>query len=95
MYLRIFVVIMDLEILEDFNRNIYCISHGVWAIRYFILTWVFVLLILTIMGYHLHHGKTLLDENGKLDLKHGHPEQVSFETMYKAFLFTILTVYDE
>ena len=53
------------------------------------------MVILTLMGYHLHTGNTLVNENGQIDLQNGKPHQISFTDVYHSFIFTILTVYDE
>ena len=54
-----------------------------------------VLLILSLMGYHLHTGNTLVNEKGELDLKNGKLNQISFKDVYHSLIFTTLTVYDE
>ena len=57
--------------------------------------WFLLLVTFSISGYHLFHGRTLVDENGKLDLENGTPHQVSFATIYHSFVFITLTVYNE
>lgn len=52
-------------------------------------------MILSLIGYHLHHGNTLVNENGELDLANGRPNQISFENVYRSFIYTVLTVYED
>ena len=53
------------------------------------------MLILTISGFHMHSGNTLVNKNGELDLDHGKPHQISFSTTYHTFILTALAFYDE
>ena len=74
---------------------ILCIIKAVYKLRHIIVIWIIVVLILSMMGYHLHTGNTLVNEAGELDLKNGKPHQISFKDVYHATIFTTLTVYDE
>ena len=64
------------------------------AIRWFALSWLIVLLTVSIMGYHLFHGRTLVNAEGKLDMKKGFPNQISYDGFYRSVIFTTLTTYD-
>jgi hypothetical protein len=56
---------------------------------------VTIVIMLSVMGFHLHHDKTLLLPNGELDLINGSPNRISFTDFYHSFIFTILIIYDE
>ena len=95
-YLRLFLVIIHIKHLwQDTYLLIVCVCKAVWKVKPVIIIWLIVVLIISIMGYHLHTGNTLVDANGNLDPTNGHPHQISFSTFYHSLIFTLLTVYDE
>ena len=95
-YLRLFLLIVDMKRLwKDTHLLIVCVCKAVWKVKPVIMIWVVVVLIISLMGYHLHTGNTLLDANGDLDPQNGKPNQVSFSTFYHSLIFTLLTLYDE
>ena len=95
-YLRLFLLIVDMQHLwKDTHLLMVCVCKAVWRVKPVILIWVVVVLIISLMGYHLHTGNTLLDANGDLDPLNGKPNQVSFSTFYHSLIFTLLTLYDE
>ena len=69
--------------------------RAVISTKNIIFLWGTAILILALMGYELHHGKTLVNEEGQLDLKNGKPFVVSYEGIYNSLIFTLLTVYNE
>ena len=71
------------------------IIRAVISTKNIIFLWATVILILALMGYELHHGKTLVNEEGKLDLQNGEPFRISYEGIYNSVIFTLLTVYNE
>jgi hypothetical protein len=80
---------------EEDKETLLCICRAVFAVRFFILVWFLIVSILAIIGFHLHHDKTLVDENGFLDLENGRPLQINSNDIYHSLIFTILTVYNE
>ena len=95
-YLRLFLAIMHIKHLwQDTYLLIVCVCKAVWKVKPVIIIWLIVVLIISIMGYHLHTGNTLVDANGNLDSANGQPNQVSFSTFYHSLIFTLLTLYDE
>ena len=95
-YLRLFLIIIYLKHLwKDTYLLIACVCKAVWKVKPVILIWVVVVVIISLMGYHLHTGNTLLDANGDLDPLNGKPNQISFSTFYHSLIFTLLTLYDE
>ena len=80
---------------QDTYLLIVCVCKAVWKVKPVIIIWLIVVLIISIMGYHLHTGNTLVDANGNLDSANGQPNQVSFSTFYHSLIFTLLTLYDE
>ena len=95
-YLRLFLVMIHMKHLwEDTYLLIVSVCRAVWKVSKIIIIWAIVVIIMAIMGYHLHTGNTLVDANGNLDPTNGHPNQVSFSTFYHSLIFTLLTVYDE
>ena len=94
-YLRVMLIIFDKDIWPEGHKLIVCIYEAVLELRKIILIWFIVMLMLTMIGFHLHTGNTLVNEKGELDLDKGKSRQISFATPYHALIFTILAVYDE
>ena len=94
-YLRLFLVMIDVRHLwKDTYLLVVCVCKAVWKVKPVIIVWLIVAGIISIMGYHLHTGNTLLDASGNLDAN-GQPNQISFSTFYHSLIFTLLTLYDE
>ena len=94
-YLRLMLIAFDKDIWEEGHKLIVCIFQAVLELRNIMLIWLIVMLTLSMMGFHLHTGNTLVDSDGNLDLTNGKPHQISFASPYHAFILTILAVYDE
>ena len=94
-YLRVMLFIFDKDIWEEGHKLIVCIFQAVLELRNIMLIWLVVILTLTMMGFHLHTGNTMIDSDGNLDLANGKPQRISFATPYHALILTILAVYDE
>ena len=59
-----------------------------------ILLWFLIVLIVSVMGFHLHSYKTKVDEDGNLDLANGKGFQVSMDGVFSSVIFTMLTFYN-
>ena len=94
-YLRIFIILLEKSFWKEGNYLIVCIGIAVNRIKLMIVMWLIVILTLTIMGYELHTGKTLMDSNGELDLISGTPNQINNSSIYHSFIFTTLAVFNE
>ena len=93
-YLRLFLIIIYLKHLwKDTYLLIACVCKAVCKVKPVIMIWVIVVLIISLMGYHIHTGNTLLDASGDL-APNGKPNQISFSTFYHSLIFTLLTLYD-
>ena len=94
-YLRLFLVLICMKHLweETYLLSVSAVKAA-WKVRPIVMIWVIVVVIISIMGYHLHTAHTLLDANGDLD-PNGQPNQISFSTFYHSLIFTLLTLYDE
>ena len=60
-YLRVMIIIFHKSIWEEGHKLVVCIFKAVLELRRIILIWVIVMLILSLMGYHLHTGNTLVN----------------------------------
>ena len=67
----------------------------VFAIKNLFILWFLIVLIIAIMGFHLHNNKTKIDSAGNLDLTNGSGYQVSMDTIFSSMIFTMLTFYNE
>ena len=94
-YFRFLILLFQTPYLRDTKTFLKAIIRAVASTRHIIILWTFMVLILSIMGYCLHHDRTLVDSNGKLDLENGKPHQVSNDGLYNSLIFTLLTIYNE
>jgi hypothetical protein len=94
-YCRVFICFFEIPYLgQSAAATVPTLCRGIYEIRHFMIVWFIVVLTLSLMGFHLHHGKSLFDANGQLDLENGIPAQISFSDIYHSFVFTVLTVYN-
>lgn len=85
MYLRIFVIVSSPGVRNLFLRKTLNIFfQALYAIRWFLLCWCIMVIMLSIIGYHLHHSNS-----------HASPYRISFTDFYHSFVYTILVIYDE
>lgn len=94
-YFRLLVLLFETQYFKETKTILKAIVKAIVSIKNIIVLWAFSILLLTIMGYELHHGRTKVDSDGKLDMQNGEPYQISYEGLYNSLIFTLLTVYNE
>ena len=94
-YLRIFVLILETPFFQETRLILTSTFRVVFAIKNLFILWFLIVLIIAIMGFHLHNNKTKIDSAGNLDLTNGSGYQVSMDTIFSSMIFTMLTFYNE
>lgn len=94
-YLRIFVLILETPFFQETRLILTSTFRVVYAIKNLVILWFLIVVIIAIMGFHLHNNKTKIDSSGNLDLANGNGFQVSMDTIFNSMIFTMLTFYNE
>ena len=81
-YLRIFVLILETPFFKESRLILTSTFKAVYSMKNVILLWFLIVLIVSIMGFHLHSYKTKVDKSGNLDLANGKGFQVSMDGVF-------------
>lgn len=60
-YLRIFVIILDTPLFAESRRILLATFYSVYRIKNVICLWGLIVIIISIMGFHLHSYRTKVD----------------------------------
>jgi hypothetical protein len=61
-YLRLIIWILEIDFFSEEDKKLLLgICKAVYAVRYFMVVWLLVIIILSIMGFHLHNEHTLVN----------------------------------
>ena len=63
-YLKLIIIILERTYWKEGHRLLICIIRAVYKVRYVIIVWMLIMIILTLMGYHMHTGNTLINSKG-------------------------------
>jgi hypothetical protein len=93
--LRIFILISSTPYFNEARIIFNSTLEAVLSVKSLINLWLLVLLIFSIMGYHMFQGKTKVDAIGDLDLENGQPHKIGFEGIIDSFIYTVFIFFNE
>ncbi len=94
-YLRIFILISSTPYFNEARIIFNSTLEAVLSVKSLINLWLLVLLIFSIMGYHMFQGKTKINASGDLDLVNGQPQKIGFEGIVDSLIYTVFIFFNE
>jgi hypothetical protein len=93
-YLRIFILISSTPYFSEARIIFNSTLEAVYSVKSLLTLWLLVLVVFSIMGYHMFNGKTKINQNGDLDLVNGQPQKIGFEGIVDSFIYTVFIFFN-